>query len=213
MKNQLAEARLYLVATHRLRAGPLVDLIPELAGAGVDVIQLREKEMEAGEVLRVGAPIAEACADAEVPFIVNDRPDIALALGAPGVHLGTGDLPTTTARRILGSSSIVGRSTHSESDITTALRDEDPDYIAVGPVHETPTKPGRPAAGLDLLGYAAGNVRVPWFAIGGIDALTLPACIERGARRIVVVRAITEAADPVAATKELRSLLDAVPLD
>lgn len=209
----LDQARLYLVATHRLEAGLLADLVPELVAAGVDLVQLREKEMEAGDILRVGAPVAEACAAAGVPFILNDRPDIALALGAPGVHLGTGDLPTETARRILPPGSIVGRSTHSEDDIKEAVGYQDPDYIAVGPVHETPTKPGRPAAGLNLLQFAAAHARVPWFAIGGIDATTLPSVLQRGARRIVVVRAITEATRPDREAARLRSMLEEVPLD
>ena len=202
----LEDVHLYLVAPARLAAGDLAALVPELVDAGVGLIQLREKDMEAGDLLRLGEPIAAACANAGVPFIVNDRPDVALALGAPGVHLGVGDLPTSWARKILGDT-IVGRSTHSESDIRAALQEQDPDYIAVGPTFETPTKQGRPAAGLDLLRFAAGYVRLPWFAIGGIDESNLPQILEAGARRIVVVRAITEAADPPAAARRLRELL------
>ncbi|MGI8775208.1 MAG: thiamine phosphate synthase [Actinomycetota bacterium] len=200
------DARLYLVAPARLAAGDLAALVPELVEAGVDLIQLREKDMEAGDLLRLGAPIAAACADAGIPFIINDRPDVALALGAPGVHLGVNDLPTKWARRVLGSA-LVGRSTHSEDDIRRTLDEEDPDYIAVGPTFATPTKPGRPAAGLDLLRFATANVQLPWFAIGGINEGTLPEVLEAGARRIVVVRAITESDDPPGAARRLRAML------
>lgn len=208
MSHDLASARLYLVAPARMKAGSLADLVPELVAAGVDVVQLREKEMEAGDLLRVGAPVAEACRDEGVPFFINDRPDVALALGADGVHLGTNDLPTAVARRILGET-LVGRSTHSEADIGEALHRQDPDYIAVGPVFETPTKPGRPPAGLDLIAYAAEKVEVPWFAIGGIDGSTLGRVLEAGARRIVVVRVITEADDPPGVAAALKSSLTA----
>jgi thiamine-phosphate pyrophosphorylase len=203
----LDAARLYLVARANLAAGVLADLVPELVVAGVDLVQLREKEMEAGDLLRVGESVAEACRAAGVPFILNDRPDVALALRAAGVHLGINDLPTAFARRVMGRDAIVGRSTHSEDDITSVLRHEDPDYIAVGPVHATPTKPGRPAAGIELIRHAAAAVNVPWFAIGGIDAATLPDLLEAGARRIVVVRAITEAADPVVEAARLKEML------
>jgi thiamine-phosphate pyrophosphorylase len=207
----LSGARLYLVAPARLKAGSVAELAPELAAAGVDVIQLREKEMEAGDVLRAGEPIRDACAEAGIPFIVNDRPDVALAIHAGGVHLGTNDLPTDVARRILGDA-IVGRSSHSEADISEVLARQDPDYLAVGPVYETPTKPGRPAAGLSLIRHAAERVVVPWFAIGGIDERNLPEVLAAGAQRIVVVRAITEAPDPAAAAASLRKLLDEATL-
>jgi thiamine-phosphate pyrophosphorylase len=208
----VAEARLYLVSRASIAAGELVAFVPELAAAGVDLIQLREKEMEAGDIVRVGGPLARACADANVCFVLNDRADIALALDAPGVHLGQKDLPVSVARRILGTA-IVGCSTHSEADIDSIARSDAPvDYIAVGPVYETPTKPGRPAVGLDLVRYAARHAPVPWFAIGGINASNLDEVLEAGARRIVVVRAVTEADDPVGAAAELRRRLDEVPL-
>lgn len=206
MTRDLDAARLYLVARATMPAGELATLVPELVDAGVDLIQLREKEMEAGDLMRVGEPLAQACRDAGVPFIVNDRADIALALGADGIHLGTNDLETSTARRILGKT-IVGRSTHSESDVVAVIGDQDPDYIAVGPVFETPTKPGRPAVGMGLIRYASENVSIPWFAIGGIGESNLDELVDAGASRIVVVRAITEATDPPAAAASLRSRL------
>lgn len=205
---KLAAARLYLVAPPRLAAGELAALVPELAAAGVDVVQLRAKELEAGDLLRAGAPIAAACAAAGVPFIVNDRPDVALALAADGVHLGQNDLPVAVARAILPSG-LIGLSTHDAAQAEAAVR-AGVDYFAVGPVYETPTKPGRPAAGLGLVAHAAAlGSDVPWFAIGGIDRSTLPEVLAAGARRVVVVRAITEARDPVAAAAALREALEA----
>lgn len=201
----LSSARLYLVATHRLEAGLLADLVPELGDAGVDLIQLREKEMEAADVIRVGAPIAAACKEAGVPFIVNDRADLALALEADGLHVGQDDLPVPIARRFM-ERRIVGWSTHAPAEVDAASG-EDIDYFAVGPVTETPTKPGRPAAGLDLIRHAARVAEKPWFAIGGIDRDLLPSVMEAGATRVVVVRAITEARDPVSATEGLKAIL------
>ena len=181
------------------------ELVPELAAAGVDLIQLREKEMEAADVIRVGEPIAAACKEAGVPFIVNDRADVALSLEADGVHVGQNDLPVPATRALVGDR-IVGWSTHAPEEVDAAAT-QDIDYFAVGPVTETPTKPGRPAAGLELIRHASNVATKPWFAIGGIDEELLPSVLEAGATRIVVVRAITEAQDPAAAAKGLRALL------
>ncbi|MGH2754983.1 MAG: thiamine phosphate synthase, partial [Actinomycetota bacterium] len=205
MSERPVDARLYLVAPSRLAVGTLAELVPELAAAGVDLIQLREKEMEAGDILRVGEPLAAACEEARVPFIVNDRPDVAFALRASGVHLGTNDLPTSIARAILGPA-IVGRSSHSRDDIDAAL-DGSPDYLAVGPVYATPTKPDRPGTGLELIAHAAATVSIPWFAIGGINDSNLEQVLGAGAARIVVVRAITEAPDPPSAAARLKAML------
>lgn len=208
----LDEARLYLVAPARLAAGELADLIPELVEAGVDLVQLREKGLEVGDVLRVGEPVAAACRAADVPLVINDRADAAVALEADGVHLGQDDGPVWLARRVLGGG-IVGLSTHSNAQIDAALAsDERIDYIAVGPVHPTPTKPGRPPAGLDPVRHAAASTDIPWFAIGGIDRGNVGEVLEAGARRIVVVRAITESVDPPASAAELREVLDSVAL-
>ncbi|HEX2195801.1 MAG TPA: thiamine phosphate synthase [Actinomycetota bacterium] len=209
----LDRARLYFVSPAQLAAGPLVELVPELAGAGVDVVQLREKEMEAGPMLRAAQGLAVACRSVGVAFFVNDRPDVALAARADGVHVGQDDLPAPVARRI--ASGLVGWSTHSVEQIDAVLAwDERPDYIAVGPVYETPTKPGREATGPGLLRYAAEVVPadLPWFAIGGIDATNLSEVVEAGARRVVVVRAIADAADPAGAAARLRAILDETPL-
>jgi thiamine-phosphate pyrophosphorylase len=209
----LRDARLYLVSRARIAAGDLVGFVAELASAGVDLIQLREKELEAGDLIRAGEPLGAACRAAGIKFIVNDRPDVALALDADGVHLGQNDLPVTVARRILGTG-IVGRSTHAAPEIDAVRAAPEPiDYIAVGPVFETPTKAGRPAAGLGLIAHAARHAPVPWFAIGGLNVSNLEDVIVAGARRIVVVRAIAEAKDPVEAAAGLRAMLDAAPLD
>ena len=198
-------ALLYLVSGARIAAGRLHHLVPELVRAGVDLIQLREKEMEAGELLRVAAPIAIACREAGVPFIVNDRPDLTVALAADGVHVGQEDVPVEAARAIVGER-IVGLSTHAREEILRAERSS-ADYIAVGPVYETPTKPGRASVGLELLRCAADTTSKPWFAIGGIDVSNLDDILATGATRIVVVRAITEAKDPVAAAAALKARL------
>ena len=207
MTGRIDNALIYLVAPARLRAGQLADLVPELAAAGIGIVQLREKEAEAGDVIRMAEPVLAACREAGVPFIVNDRPDIAVAIDADGVHVGQNDLPATWARRIVGER-VVGLSSHAEGEIDAAVAlGGDIDYLVAGPVHATPTKQGRPATGTDLIRYAAERVDIPWFAIGGIDARTLPAVLEAGARRVVVVRAITEAADPPTAAAELHALL------
>jgi thiamine-phosphate pyrophosphorylase len=194
-----------------MRAARTVEVLPELIDAGVDIVQLREaKEVEAGDLLREGAPLLEICRGRGVPFIVNDRPDVALALGADGVHLGQNDVSPGIARRILGDAVVVGRSTHAEAEIDAELGSPDRlDYIAVGPVRATPSKPGRAGTGLGLLEYAAATARLPWFVTGGMGPDTLPEAIQAGARRAVVVRALTEAADPPAVASEMRSLLDA----
>lgn len=207
-------ARLYLVSPATMKAGTLADLVSELTDAGVDIIQLREKEMEAGDLLRAGAPILSACREAGVPLIVNDRPDVALALGADGVHLGQNDLSVGVARRILGQSVIVGRSTHAEREIDSELAaPEIIDYLSVGPIQQTPTKPGRPGTGLGLVEYAARSAAIPWFVTGGINPESLPRVLEAGATRVVVVRAIVDASDPVETAARLREILDSVPVE
>jgi thiamine-phosphate pyrophosphorylase len=204
--------RLYLVAPARTPAGALADMVPELAAAGVDIIQLREKEMEARDVLRLGGALLAACRDAGIPFIVNDRPDVALALGADGVHVGQNDLPIEAVRGILPAQ-LVGLSTHSPEEVAAAAATKGIDYFAVGPVFATPTKPGRAAAGLELVRYAAAlGTERPWFAIGGINESNLGSVMDAGARRIVVVRAIIEAPDPPQAAARLRARLDELSL-
>ena len=140
----------------------LHDLVPDLTAAGVDIIQLREKELEAGDVIRIAEPLVAACAEASIPLIINDRPDVALATGASGVHLGQNDVPVDVARKILGSGAIVGRSTHARAEIDAELRGPAAvDYTAVGPVKETPTKAERPDTGIGLVRYAEERLTPP----------------------------------------------------
>lgn len=199
-------ARLYLVVPGTFP----VDVLASVIEAGVDVVQLRMKDAEAAEVLAIGDAMRGVCEAAGVPFVINDRPDVALALEADGVHLGQDDLPPAIARDILGPDVVIGRSTHSPDDLRRAAEEHDAalaDYIAVGPVHATPTKPGRPAVGTDLVSQASTLAAMPWYAIGGIDASNVGEVVAAGARRIVVVRAIVESPDPVAAAAALRAAL------
>lgn len=206
---RLGRARLYLVCGV---AGDGRDLRPFLDAAlrgGVDVVQLREKDPAIGDAALLDAARAfRAAADAHgALFVLNDRPDLAAAAHADGVHVGQDDMPVAEARALVGEDVLIGRSTHTPEQVDDAAV-ADVDYFAVGPVHATPTKPGRPAVGLDLVRHAAGAPRaMPWFAIGGIDTGNARAVVEAGARRIVVVRALTAAADPEATARALRGAL------
>ena len=175
---------------------------------GADLIQLRDKTLGDDALIEAAKPF-RAAADAHgALFILNDRPDLVEACAADGVHVGQDDDTPAAARALVGPERIVGRSTHAPAQADAADADPDVDYLAVGPVHATPTKLGRPAAGLDYVAYAARTVGKPWFAIGGLDAATLPVAVEHGARRAVIVRAITEAADPERAAAALRAALE-----
>jgi thiamine-phosphate pyrophosphorylase len=227
---QLDAARLYLCTDARERQGDLEEFLDEVLAAGVDIVQLRHKGLEARAELAALEVFADACARHGKLFAVNDRADLAFAAGAPVLHLGQDDLPVSVARRMVGPATLLGRSTHDEAQVDAALAElaaHGPGYFCVGPCWPTPTKPGRPAPGLGLVEYAArlapngpdpdasrgasseassapsGESFPPWFAIGGIDLSTLGDVLAAGARRIVVVRAITEAEDPAAATREL----------
>jgi thiamine-phosphate pyrophosphorylase len=203
---KLDAARLYLVTDGRDGGEELRAFLDDVLGAGVDVIQLREKDLEAGPILERAEIFREACDRHGVPFIINDRADLTFAAGADGVHLGQDDLPVGAARHLLGRSMIVGRSTHDPDQLRAAML-EDVDYVAVGPVHQTPTKPGRPAAGMEVVRLAAAEMTKPWFAIGGIDAANLAEVRAAGASRIVVMRAITLAEAAATAVKTLRDAL------
>jgi thiamine-phosphate pyrophosphorylase len=201
---QLADARVYLCTDARKRQGDLAAFADEVLGSGVDIIQLRDKGIEAREELEHLAVLADACRRHGRLLAVNDRADVAHAAGADVLHLGQGDLPVPAARAILGDRVIIGRSCHAESEAAAAAAEPGADYFCTGPVWPTPTKPGRHAPGLDLVRYAAGlGTARPWFAIGGIDLTNVDQVLDAGARRIVVVRAITEAAEPGAAAAEL----------
>jgi thiamine-phosphate pyrophosphorylase len=195
----LAAARLYLCTDARERQGDLAAFLDAVLAAGVDIVQLRQKQMEARHELAALEVFADACARHGRLLAVNDRADVAYAARADILHLGQNDLPVPDARWLLGRGVLIGRSTHSEEQAEDAIADPAVDYFCVGPTWATPTKPGRPAAGLDLVRYATGRTPKPWFAIGGIDLGNLDEVLEAGARRVVVVRAITEADDPGAA--------------
>jgi thiamine-phosphate pyrophosphorylase len=197
----LAAARLYLCVDSRSRQGDLEQFLDAVLGNGVDVVQLREKGLEAREELRLLETFAAAAERHGALWAVNDRADIARAVRAPILHLGQDDLPTSVARDIVGPDTLIGRSTHTPGQADAARTEPDVAYYCCGPTWATPTKPGRPAAGLALLDHArAAQDDRPWFAIGGIDSpARLDEVLAHGARRVVVVRAITEADDPGAA--------------
>jgi thiamine-phosphate pyrophosphorylase len=205
---RLADARLYLCTDARRSRGDLAPFLDAVLGAGVDIVQLREKGLEAAEELALLEVFADACRRHGRLLAVNDRADIALASGADVLHLGQDDLPVPVARRILGPDPVIGRSSHSPVQADAAAAEPGVDYFCAGPVWTTPTKPGRPATGLGLPAHVAkaGAAR-PWFAIGGISLDRLDDVLAAGATRVVVVRAITEAADPAAATRAFSTRL------
>ena len=216
-RTALRRARLYLCTGARRREGDLEEFLDAVLGAGVDVVQLREKHLEAAEELEVLEVFAAAAARHGRLLAVNDRADVAATAGSPVLHLGQRDLPPAAARRLVGPGTVIGRSTHSPGEFDAAVADDDVDYACVGPTWATPTKPGRPATGLELVRHAAGPTAAapgsgaattPWFAIGGIDLRTVDEVVAAGATRVVVVRAITGADDPAGAT---RALLDRLP--
>ncbi|GGS86211.1 thiamine-phosphate synthase [Streptomyces cinerochromogenes] len=201
-------ARLYLCTDARRRQGDLPEFLDAVLAGGVDIVQLRDKGMEAAEELEHLAVLADACARHGKLLAVNDRADVAHAARADVLHLGQGDLPVPAARAILGESVLIGRSTHSVAEAEAAAVQEGVDYFCTGPCWPTPTKPGRHAPGLDLVRHTAGlGTDRPWFAIGGIDLGNLDQVLDAGARRVVVVRAITEAEDPAAAAAEFAKRL------
>jgi thiamine-phosphate pyrophosphorylase len=206
---RLRASRLYLVCGvpgDPPDPGRLPELLRAAVAGGVEVFQLREKRLPDDELTAVANATRALCERIGALLIVNDRAQVALDAGADGVHVGQDDMPVEQVRELVGPEMLVGLSTHAPQEIDAV----DPalvDYIGVGPVHETPTKEGRPAVGLELVRYAAANARVPFFAIGGLDASNVPDVTAAGAERIVVLRAIADAADPQAAAQELRGLL------
>lgn len=202
-RERLRRARLYLVVEAAAE-----HVVPAALRGGVDMIQLRDKRADDGAILRSAARFRSLCDEHDALFWLNDRPDLALAAGADGVHVGQEDLSVAEAREQAGGKLLIGLSTHSPAQFDAAL-DSGADELSVGPVWETPTKEGRPAAGLSYVRYAAehGGER-PWFAIGGITQDNVAEVVAAGARRIVVVRAIRDAADPEAAAAALRAALD-----
>ncbi|GAA3699183.1 thiamine phosphate synthase [Nonomuraea antimicrobica] len=209
-KPSLSDARLYLCTDGRRDRGDLAEFLDAVLAGGVDIIQLREKGLEAREELALLEHFRDACDRHGRLLAVNDRADLAHAARPDVLHLGQDDLPVTVAREILGDDIVIGRSTHSAAEASAAAVEEGVDYFCCGPVWPTPTKPGRPAPGPPLLAHAAalGTSR-PWFGIGGIDLGNLDDVMSYGVSRVVVVRAITDADDPGAAAAEFAKRLAA----
>jgi thiamine-phosphate pyrophosphorylase len=200
LRARLDRARLYLCTDARERQGDLPEFLDAALAGGVDIVQLRQKGLEARQEIEYLSVFRAACERHGALLAVNDRADIARSVGADVLHLGQDDLPVPLARAIVGQDILIGRSTHSREQAGAAATEPGVDYLCAGPVWPTPTKPGRHAPGPELLEHvAAGRVLRPWFAIGGIDLASLEKVLATGARRVVVVRAITEAADPGAA--------------
>ncbi len=201
---KLKQALLYLVTSP---SENLVSIVESALQGGVTLVQYRDKESD--DLARLGnaQKLRQLCTKYGALFIVNDRIDLALAVDADGVHLGQQDLPLEMARQMLGGGRIIGRSTHNSEDLQRAIA-EGADYIGVGPVYETPTKEGRPAAGLDYVRTAAQQSSVPWFAIGGVDTTNVHEVLEAGATRISVVRGIMQAEQPTLATQYFLAQLD-----
>jgi thiamine-phosphate pyrophosphorylase len=205
-RTRLACARLYLVCGCMPGERELEDFLPAAISGGVDIVQLRDKRLEDGFLAEAASLVADVCAAHGALFILNDRPDIAAQVRADGVHLGQDDMPVAQARELVGPEMLIGLSTHAPGEVDAA----DPalvDYIGVGPVHATPTKPGRPAVGLELVRYAAAHARLPFFAIGGLDAGNVGEATSAGATRVCVLRAVANADDPESAARALRAAL------
>ncbi len=201
-RERLNAARLYLVCAEEPD-----DFLSAVLTAGVDIVQLRMKDATDERIVAAGRRFARAAAQHGTLFILNDRPDLVAAAGADGVHVGQDDMAVADARTIVGTDRLVGLSTHSPEQIDAAAAEVD--YIGVGPVHATPTKPGRPAVGVELVRYAARQAIVPFFAIGGVTPANVSDVRQAGAQRIAVVRALTEAPDPAPVARELRRAIDA----
>lgn len=197
--SRLRSARLYLVC-----GGQEDEFVDAALCGGVDIVQLRLKQASDQEIISTSRRFARLCAAHGALFILNDRPDLVRSAGADGVHLGQDDMAVAQARALLGSELLVGLSTHSPEQVDAA-RVADVDYIGVGPVHETPTKPGRPAVGLELVRHAAEHAAIPFFAIGGISLSNVAAVRAAGATRVAVVRALVDAADVEDVARRLRS--------
>jgi thiamine-phosphate pyrophosphorylase len=200
---RLTAARLYLI----LGTGAAARAVAPALRGGVDVVQRRDKDAGDETVVAAARELRPLCDAHGALLVVNDRPDLALAGGADGVHVGQDDAEVAAVRELVGDRLVVGQSTHSAEQVAAAEHSE-ADYFAVGPVWETPTKPGRPAVGLELVRHAARAASKPWFAIGGIDTGNAAEVARAGAPRIAVVRAIADADDPEAAARALRAAVE-----
>ncbi len=209
-RERLRTARLYFVCDARPHGEDPEALLRAALSGGVDIVQLREKVLGRAEIERAAATFRRVCDTYSALFIVNDDPDLARTCDADGVHVGQDDGTVGETRTILGPDFIIGLSTHSKEQIDAA-GGASPDHISVGPIWETPTKAGRPAVGLDLIRHAAAHATHPFFGIGGIDAGNAEQVVVAGAERLCVVRAIRDAADPMAAAEGLRRSVGVAP--
>jgi thiamine-phosphate pyrophosphorylase len=206
-RTRLGAARLYMVFAAAPQLHDVPDLLRAAAAGGVDIVQLRDKHLGDEQLLAVAHATRALCEQLGLLLIVNDRPLVASQAGADGVHVGQDDMPVAELRELVGPDMLTGLSTHAPGEIDAV----DPalvDYIGVGPIHETPTKPGRPAVGVELIRYAAAHATVPFFAIGGLHAGNVAEAIDAGASRVCILRAISDAADPERAARELRDALE-----
>jgi thiamine-phosphate pyrophosphorylase len=209
---QLGDRRLYLCTADR---PDLERFVEACIAGGVDLVQLRDKHLDAKPLLERARRLLRVCRGLGIPFILNDRPDLALEVGADGVHIGQDDAPPSLCRQILGPNAIIGLSTHAPAE-WDAAQTEPVDYLSAGPVEATPTKPGRPGTGLDYLRYAAAAASAvgtsaegrPWFVTGGATPDTVGAMAAAGARRFVAVRWLTESDEPRRAARLLREAID-----
>ena len=208
-RERLRTARLYFVCEAMPGGEDPEALLRAALTGGVDIVQLREKELGREFVERSARTFRRLCDTYSTPFIVNDDPELARACDADGVHVGQDDVAAAEAREILGPEMIVGLSTHSPEQIAAAA-EQPVDYISVGPVWETPTKEGRPGVGLELVSHATESTAHPFFAIGGIDPSNAAEVVAAGARRLGVVRAIRDAGNPTVTAESLRKALEEV---
>jgi len=205
MRDRLADRRLYLCTGDR---PDLESFIAACIRGGVDIVQLRDKDLDARPLLERARLALRVCRGLGVPFLLNDRPDLALEVGADGVHVGQDDAPPELCRRILGPDAVIGFSTHAPGEWDAASENA-ADYLSAGPVVATPTKPGRTGTGLDYLRHAAASPETrPWFVTGGATPASVPGMAAAGARRFVVVRWLTQSTEPEGAARALRSAID-----
>jgi thiamine-phosphate pyrophosphorylase len=210
-RERLSAARLYMVCGADPDGSELPTLLRGASAGGVEIVQLREKHLPDEELASVAIATRILCEQLGTLLIVNDRPWVAREAEADGVHVGQDDIPVSELRELVGPDMLIGLSTHTPEQID-AVDASVVDYIGVGPIHQTPTKPGRPAVGVELIRYAAAHAPVPFFAIGGLDASNLAQALDAGATRVCVLRAIAAAADPQRAARALREQLDARPV-
>jgi thiamine-phosphate pyrophosphorylase len=206
-RERLTRSRLYLVLEARPHGEDPRPLLDAALRGGVDVVQLRDKDLGDEALVAAAAPFRSACVEHGALFVLNDRPDLATRCGADGVHIGQSDASYENARALVGPSRVVGMSTSSPDEMLSA-QDLGADYVGVQTIYPTPTKPDEAASGLWLVEAAARTLTIPWFPIGGIDMSNIDQVVASGAPGVAVVRAIRDAADPEAAARELRAALD-----